>query len=55
MKTKQPSKLIIFAAAFLSNPMMFVSIYIYSVRGTYNNYPDFFRMGTFIDSTHIKL
>ena len=25
------------------------------VRGAYDKFPDFFRMGTFIDSTHIKL
>ena len=26
------------------------------VRGAYNKFPDFFfRMGTFIDSTHMKL
>ena len=26
-----------------------------NVRGSLNKFPDFFRMGTFIDSTHIKL
>ena len=25
------------------------------VQGSLNKFPDFFRMGTFIDSTHIKL
>ena len=25
------------------------------VRGSLNKFPDFFRMGTFIDSTHMKL
>ena len=25
------------------------------IRGSLNNFPDFFRMGTFIDSTHMKL
>ena len=25
------------------------------VRGAYHKFPDFFRMGTFIDSTHMKL
>ena len=25
------------------------------VRGVYDKFPDFFRMGTFIDSTHMKL
>ena len=24
-------------------------------RGAYDKFPDFFRMGTFIDSTHMKL
>ena len=48
---------------------MFAYIYIYTftfyryyiygvyeyVRGSLNKFPDFFRMGTFIDSTHMKL
>ena len=25
------------------------------IRGAYDKFPDIFRMGTFIDSTHIKL
>ena len=25
------------------------------VRGAYDKFPDFFRKGTFIDSTHMKL
>ena len=25
------------------------------IRGAYDKFPDFFRMGTFIDSTHMKL
>ena len=25
------------------------------IRGSLNNFPDFFRIGTFIDSTHMKL
>ena len=25
------------------------------LRGSLNKFPDFFRMGTFIDSTHMKL
>ena len=25
------------------------------VQGTHNKFPDFFRMGTFIESTHMKL
>ena len=32
----------------------YTHIYIY-VRGAYDKFPDFFRMGAFIDSTHIKL
>ena len=26
-----------------------------TIRGAYDKFPDFFRMGTFIDSTHMKL
>ena len=33
---------------------MTIYIYIYT-RGAYDKFPDFFRMGTFIDSTHMKL
>ena len=29
-------------------------LYLY-IRGAYDKFPDFFRMGTFIDSTHMKL
>ena len=25
------------------------------LQGAYDKFPDFFRMGTFIDSTHMKL
>ena len=32
----------------------FIYIYIY-ILGTHNKFPDFFCMGTFIDSTHMKL
>ena len=28
---------------------------ISNIRGTFNKFPDFFRMGTFIDSTHMKV
>ena len=28
---------------------------IYDIEGSLNKFPDFFRMGTFIDSTHMKL
>ena len=26
-----------------------------NIRGSFNKFPDFFRMATFIDSTHMKL
>ena len=29
-------------------------LYIY-IQGAHNKFPDFFRIGTFIDSTHMKL
>ena len=29
--------------------------HMYLIRGAYDKFPDFFRMGTFIDSTHMKL
>ena len=37
----------------MPNPI-YIYIYIY-IRGSLNKFPDFFRIGTFIDSTHIKL
>ena len=30
-------------------------IYLQIIRGAYNKFPDFLRVGTFIDSTHMKL
>ena len=33
---------------------IYIYIYIYT-RRAYDKFPDFFRMGTFTDSTHIKL
>ena len=27
----------------------------YNIQGSLNKFPDFFHMGTFIDSTHMKL
>ena len=33
---------------------IYIYIYIY-IRGAYDKFPDFFRMGTFIHSTHVKL
>ena len=35
-----------------NNKIAIVSGYI---RGSLNKFPDFFRMGTFIDSTHMRL
>ena len=34
--------------------VIYIYIYIYT-RRSYNKFPDFFRMGTFIESTHMKL
>ena len=31
------------------------SVINYQILGSLNKFPDFFRMGTFIDSTHVKL
>ena len=33
---------------------IYIYIYIYT-QGSLNQFPDFFSMGTFIDSTHMKL
>ena len=30
-------------------------MHFFHIRGSLNKFPDFFRMGTFIDSTHMKL
>ena len=30
-------------------------IFVFMVQGAYDKFPDFFRMGNFIDSTHVKL
>ena len=29
--------------------------FIFLIRGAYDKFPDIFRMGTFIESTHMKL
>ena len=34
--------------------IVYLCIYIY-VQGAHNKFPEFFRMGTFIDNTHMKL
>ena len=39
---------------FLHSNKMHLHVYTH-VRGAYDKFPDFFRMGTFIDSTHMKL
>ena len=33
----------------------FIQKLSFQVRGSLNKFPDFFRMGTFIDSGHMKL
>ena len=39
-----------------SNWLFYIFIYIFSyIQGAHNKFPYFFRMGTFIDSTHMKL
>ena len=35
--------------------VIYVHMYCRKIRGSLNNFPDFFRMGTFIDFTHMKL
>ena len=39
---------------FIYKKSLFIYIYIY-IQGAYDRFQDFFRMGTFIDSTHMKL
>ena len=34
---------------------LFVLFFIIYIQGAHIKYPDFFRMGSFIDSTHMKL
>ena len=41
--------------AFRLLSTMFTNFTCFYLRGTYDKFPDFFRMGTFIDSTHMKL
>ena len=38
-----------------NNVSNILNIRVLKVRGAYDNFPDFFRMGTFIDSKHMKL
>ena len=43
----------------INRSMIYIYIYIYiyilNIRGTFKRFTDFFRMGTFIDSTRMKL
>ena len=36
-------------------PNVFARQEVIYIRGSLNKFPDFFRMGTFIDSTHMKI
>ena len=38
---------------FIQEPQQ--TLTIQDIRGAYDKFPDIFRMGTFIDSTHMKL
>ena len=40
---------------FLCNGVSLQLTVIKQIRGSLNKFPDFFRMGTFIDNTHMKL
>ena len=42
---------------YIHNDTVEVKFFIFLIynRGSLNKFPDFFRMGTFIDSTHMKL
>ena len=33
----------------------YIRIYVHYIRGAYDKFPDIFRLGTFIDSTHMEL
>ena len=37
------------------NPLLFIKCLLRMIWGSLNKFPDFFCMGTFIDSTHMKL
>ena len=57
---KKPKKQLIYIYCFFHGCVAFCIFfflflaYIY-IRGSLNMFPDFFRMGTFIDCTHMKL
>ena len=40
---------------FVRESLAHDQIRIYNIRGAYDKFPDFFRMGPFIDSTRMKL
>ena len=40
---------------FFNAKSSLLHIYILDIRGAYDKFPDFYRIGTFIDSTHMKL
>ena len=50
-KPNQPSFLLV--SYYLSRSLL--SYHSFLQRGSLKKFPDFFRMGTFIDSTHMKL
>ena len=52
-----PTIIFLLFTLFLSHELLikFSPLYITHVRGAYDKFPDFFRMDTFIDSTHMKL
>ena len=49
------TKLEVFIFVIVYNTFYFLLRSVGSIRGSLNKFPDFFRMGTFIDSTHRKL
>ena len=46
---------IIRPSGFRVKGMLLYSVNNHVIRGSLNKFPDFYRMGTFIDSTHMKL
>ena len=52
--TKLNSGYLFFRLIFRPNRQLFV-FFIQLIWGSLNKFPDFFRMNTFIDSTHMKL
>ena len=53
---KKKSSCMKYSSLRLSNPISYIlCVKDFYVLGSLNKFPDFFRMGTFIDSTHMKL